>query len=99
MGIMHITKRRVLGGMLVFLCGLILYTASGTALAQKKFASKECLDCHTKFTDKYMGMKNVHAVVKDKKCEECHLRHGRVPKLLDEKAIAASANRIVVGAE
>ncbi|NIM04195.1 MAG: cytochrome C, partial [Armatimonadetes bacterium] len=27
-------------------------------------------------------MKVVHPVVKEKKCEDCHLRHGIVPKLL-----------------
>jgi predicted CXXCH cytochrome family protein len=32
-----------------------------------------------------MGMKNVHAVVKEKNCEGCHLRHGIVPKLLLKK--------------
>ena len=31
--------------------------------------------------------------------ETIQVMHGRVPKLLDEKAIAASANRIVVGAK
>ena len=50
-----------------------------------KFAKKECLDCHKKFADKYLGMKNVHAVVKEKNCEACHLRHGIVPKLLLKK--------------
>ncbi len=30
-------------------------------------------------------MKNLHAVVKEKNCEACHLRHGIVPKLLLKK--------------
>lgn len=55
------------------------------ALAAKKFTSKECLECHQKFADKYLGMKQVHRVVGEKKCEECHLRHGRVPVLLLKK--------------
>lgn len=50
-----------------------------------RFAKKDCLDCHKKFADKYLGMKNVHAVVKQKNCEGCHLRHGIVPKLLLKK--------------
>ena len=51
----------------------------------KKFVQKECLDCHKKFADKYLGMKNVHKVVKERKCEDCHLRHGLVPKLILKK--------------
>jgi len=50
-----------------------------------KFERKECLDCHTEFAAKYLTMPNVHAVVKEKKCEDCHLRHGIVPKLLLKK--------------
>ncbi len=33
-------------------------------------------------SDKYMSMKNVHQPVKDKKCEDCHLRHGIIPALI-----------------
>ncbi len=47
-----------------------------------KFVRKQCLDCHTEFAAKYLTMKDVHAVVKEKKCEDCHLRHGIIPKLL-----------------
>ena len=50
-----------------------------------RFKRKECLECHTQFADTYMTMNNVHAVVKEKKCEDCHLRHGIVPKLLLKK--------------
>jgi len=56
------------------------------ALAQRKFERKECLDCHTKFAGKYLGMKTIHAVVKEKKCEDCHLRHGKVPRCLLKKS-------------
>ena len=48
----------------------------------EQFARKECLDCHAKFADKLHDLKNLHAPVKSQKCEECHLRHGTVPKLL-----------------
>ena len=60
---------------------LLALLLPATARAQQ-FARKECLDCHQKFADKYMGLKNVHAIVKQQKCEDCHLRHGIVPKLL-----------------
>ena len=52
---------------------------------KSRFARKNCLDCHKKFADKYMAMKNIHAVVKEKKCEDCHLRHGLVGKLILKK--------------
>jgi len=52
---------------------------------QTRFKRKECLECHTQFADTYLTMNNVHAVVKEKKCEDCHLRHGIVPKLLLKK--------------
>ena len=50
-----------------------------------KFKRKQCLECHTEFSKKYFSMKNVHSVVKEKKCEDCHLRHGVIPKLLLKK--------------
>jgi len=51
----------------------------------KRFVSKDCLSCHKKFSEKYLGMKDVHLPVKEKKCEDCHLRHGLVPKLILKK--------------
>src|SRR5512139_82861 len=71
--------------MAAVLCGIVICTEADTSAAQMKFARKECLDCHTKFAEKYLGMKSVHSVVKEKKCEDCHLRHGVVPKLLMKK--------------
>ena len=70
--------------MLVVLCGLGYLAACVSAPSGKirTFERKECVECHTDFVDKYFGMKNVHAVVKEKQCEACHLRHGKVPKLL-----------------
>ena len=68
--------------MLLVLIGAGLLCSTRPTLAAMKFAQKECLDCHKKFADKYLGMKDVHPVVKENKCEECHLRHGIVPKLL-----------------
>src|SRR5208337_47645 len=52
---------------------------AGSASSGPRFASKNCLECHKKFADKYLGMKDVHAVVKERNCEACHLRHGIVP--------------------
>ena len=71
-------------GILLFLGGLIYFTscAPTPALKAGKFARKQCLQCHTEFAAKYLAMQNVHAVVREKKCEDCHLRHGILPKLL-----------------
>src|SRR5512132_3444259 len=56
-------------------------TLGGGAQAQRQgLAGRDCLGCHKDFANKYMGMKNVHAVVKENKCESCHLRHGLVAK-------------------
>src|SRR6266498_5295243 len=72
-------------GIAALLCAIVFHAAVGKVEAQRQFARKDCLDCHTKFAGKYLGMKSVHAIVKDKKCEDCHLRHGVVPKLLLKK--------------
>src|SRR5512133_2719154 len=61
---------------------LVCATLPTAAAAQLKFKQKECLDCHTKQADKYAGYKYAHPAVRERKCEECHLRHGLVPKLL-----------------
>ena len=71
---------RLLVFSIVWLAAFQVFAVSSHAA--KKFEKKECLDCHTKFAQKYLGMKDVHQVVKEKKCEECHIRHGIVPKLL-----------------
>jgi len=73
-------------GLLVFLAGAAFLPALNPALAQRKFERKECLDCHTKFADKYLGMKTIHTIVKEKKCDDCHLRHGKVPALILKKS-------------
>src|SRR3990172_3233353 len=52
---------------------------------QRKFERKDCLDCHQKFAEKYLSRKSVHSVVKAGKCEDCHLRHGIVPKAILKK--------------
>ena len=76
-------RKYLLLGLILFLCGVIYITACvQPATKRRKFVRKDCLECHTKFADKYLKMKNVHTVVKEKKCEDCHLRHGIVPKLL-----------------
>src|SRR4030042_1691802 len=57
----------------------------GSSSGKPGFARKNCLDCHKTFVEKYMGMKNIHPMVKEKKCEDCHLRHGLVGKLILKK--------------
>jgi predicted CXXCH cytochrome family protein len=96
MNLLHQKRKDFIFGTVLLFWALILFTAGaeaaqsglklgGGAQSGPKFAKKDCLDCHKKFADKYMGMKNVHAVVKEKNCEGCHLRHGIVPKLLLKK--------------
>ena len=72
--------KRGLAGLVLLLCVIAILFAVLVTAAERKFTRKECLDCHTKFAEKYLSMKNVHAVVKEKKCEDCHIRHGMVPK-------------------
>ena len=43
-------------------------------------------ECHKKFEEKYGSAKHVHGSVKQRKCEDCHLRHGIVPQLALKKA-------------
>ena len=64
-------KRRTLGG--------------ATPSSKQGLAGSDCLGCHKAFADKYMGMKNVHAVVKANTCDQCHLRHGLVAKRVMKK--------------
>ena len=61
---------------------LALAALPSAAPADMKFKQKECLDCHTKQANLYAGYKYAHPAVRERKCEECHLRHGLVPKLL-----------------
>ncbi len=68
------------------LAALVLALAlPGRAGAQRTFKQKDCLECHTKFSQKYDGAKVLHAAVKQRKCEDCHLRHGIVPALVLKK--------------
>jgi len=69
---------------LLLLCASLSFI-SCAAPERKPRVVKGCLDCHTTFAEKYMTRKNVHAVVKEQKCEVCHLRHGIVPKLILKK--------------
>src|SRR5574342_173765 len=85
MSLRHLTLRAILPGMLFLLAGLLLFGCGEVQTTRPQSAKKDCLDCHKKFADQYLGMKNVHSVVKEKKCESCHLRHGLLPKLLLKK--------------
>ena len=79
-----LNKKRifVVVGILLLIYGALYLVACAPAPKKRTFARQDCLDCHKEFGDKYLKMKSVHAVVKEKKCEECHLRHGIVPKLI-----------------
>ena len=78
---------------ILLLAGIVLLgllaPASGEA-AKRSFGKKGCIDCHGDFAKQYLAKKNVHPVVKEQKCEECHLPHGIVPKLL----LKESGNKI-----
>src|SRR3972149_2043446 len=84
-----IGSRRILqaaGILALFICGALFLASGESSWAQQRtFQKKECLDCHKKFAGKYLSLKSLHPNVKDGKCEECHLRHGLVPKLLLKK--------------
>ncbi len=60
----------------------VLLGAAPALAAPLKFKKKECIDCHSKQADRYASYKYAHPAAREKKCEECHLRHGLVPKLL-----------------
>src|SRR5210317_1152493 len=80
-----IQKYITLGILFLFAGGLLYFVACAPAPTKRKpgkFVRKQCLDCHTEFAAKYLSMPDVHAPVKEIKCEDCHLRHGIVPKLL-----------------
>ena len=75
--------RSILCGTLLVLLAAAL--AATPALAQKKVEKKACLDCHTKLADTMKSYASVHPGLKEGRCEDCHLRHGLVPKLLLKK--------------
>lgn len=77
-----INKVSILAIVLFCSCLVVFGLNSKSDAKKRTFAKKGCLDCHTDFADKYLSMKNVHKVVAEQKCEECHLRHGIVAKLL-----------------
>ena len=67
------TQRRTLGG--------------GAQGSKQGLGARNCLGggCHKDFAGKYLGMKNVHAVVRENTCDQCHLRHGLVAKRVMKK--------------
>jgi predicted CXXCH cytochrome family protein len=75
----------ILAGALLLMGGFLVAGCVDMQAPRPEFAQKDCLDCHKQFADRYFGMKDVHPVVKERKCESCHLRHGLVPKLILKK--------------
>ena len=69
----------------------LLLVAAALALAAPARAEQRKLN--TKFAAKYGGVKFAHAAVKANKCEDCHLRHGLVPRL----ALKKSGNALCLG--
>jgi len=73
-------------GLILTLAGAAFLASRESSWAQtRKFERKGCLDCHKKFSEKYLSLKALHPGMKEGKCEDCHLRHGIVPKLLLKK--------------
>lgn len=56
----HAQRQLLFLVMTLLVGGLILHLSESPALAAKKFARKECVDCHGKFNDKYLSMKYIH---------------------------------------
>ena len=56
--------------------------APDNGFAARQFKKKECVDCHGEFSKTYMGLKNQHPGLQEGKCQNCHLSHGIVGKLL-----------------
>ncbi len=73
--------RALLSASLVVCCLAILCFAKA-GQANWQFKQQQCLDCHKDFGKKYFSMKYLHPGIKESKCEDCHLRHGIIPKLL-----------------
>ncbi len=72
-----------LTGMLLFCVVLaVSLFAPAESDAARKFKKKECLDCHSDFSKTYGELKNQHPGVQNGKCQDCHLSHGIVGKLL-----------------
>jgi len=83
-----ILRRRTLVflGLILAFSGAAFLASHGSSFAQqRKFERKGCLDCHKKFSEKYLSLKALHPGMKEGKCEDCHLRHGIVPKLILKK--------------
>lgn len=76
------TNRSVIGLCALAAFSLMLAIFTSPSGAASKFAAKGCLDCHQKFSNTYLSMKSLHPMVKAGNCEDCHLRHGRVPQML-----------------
>src|SRR5271169_2036769 len=77
MRVHYLRPRIIFLALMVAICALMLIPFWGVGHAQKRqFTHKDCLDCHTTFIEKYFSMTHVHQPVKEKKCEQCHLRHG-----------------------
>jgi predicted CXXCH cytochrome family protein len=96
MNLLHEKRKGFIFGTVLLFWAVILFAAGaeaaqsglklgGGAQSGPRFARKDCLDCHKKFADQYLSLKTAHPGVKDGKCEDCHLRHGIVPKLLLKK--------------
>jgi len=74
-----------LGAGAFFCLALVLASGEPSGAPRQRFEKKECLDCHTQFAVRYLSLGNLHPGVKTGQCEQCHLRHGLVPKLLLKK--------------
>src|SRR6266511_6272731 len=60
----------------------VALAAPAAAAPARQFKSKQCVDCHTKQAKRFASLKVVHSAVRKNACEDCHLRHGMIQKLV-----------------
>lgn len=51
----HLMLRAILPKALLLLAGLMLFGCAEVETTRPQFAQKDCLDCHKKFADQYLG--------------------------------------------
>ena len=78
------SRQRLLPAVLSVLLtgGVLLLSGQADAAKKRTFKRKECVECHTQFKEEVLSRSNVHDAMKEGDCEQCHLRHGLVGKLI-----------------
>jgi predicted CXXCH cytochrome family protein len=62
----------------LFLCMFFLLASCAPEMKPRRgFKPKPCLECHTEML-KELDKQNVHAPMRNRDCEACHIRHGKI---------------------